>query len=232
VAVIQPDGYWDRPQAAQYDTPGRDVTEALKAHGVTLSLNVEAVIENLKALAPADRDALLADGIISDIDDGPAYDLFPNWSVVLRYHWTQTFPAAAVTKVHHDYENRPTGGIFGWQDPPVDDYVKDIAKQYCVDSGTSKAIAKALAANAQGSDPGYGLSDNIDYVLRTANSWAGPIKHFTLTLDKGDKANVISLCADGIKKVGPTTFRMEKTDFTPDKDLQILLVMPAGDQAQ
>ena len=65
---------------------------------------------------------------------------------------------------------------------------------------------------------------NIAYVLRTANSWAGPIGKFTLTLDKGDPANVISLCAEGVKKTGPTTFVIEKTDYAPDRDLEILTV--------
>ena len=75
----------------------------------------------------------------------------------------------------------------------------------------------------------FGLSSNIAYVLRTANSWAGPIGHFKLTLDKGAPSNVISLCAEGVKKTGPTTFVVEKTDFTPDRDLDILIVQPGQD---
>jgi hypothetical protein len=63
-------------------------------------------------------------------------------------------------------------------------------------------------------------------VLRTANSWAGPIGKFRLTLDKGAAENVISLCADGLKKTGPTTFVMEKANFTPTSDLEILLAKP------
>jgi hypothetical protein len=37
---------------------------------------------------------------------------------------------------------------------------------------------------------------------------------------------VISLCAEGVTKAGPTTFVIEKTDFTPDRDLEILVVQP------
>ncbi|MFM7446480.1 MAG: DUF4424 family protein, partial [Tabrizicola sp.] len=76
----------------------------------------------------------------------------------------------------------------------------------------------------------YGTAWNLSYVLRTANSWAGPIGKFTLTLDKGDPKNVISLCADGVKKTGPTTFVIEKTDYTPDRDLEVLIVQPMSDQ--
>ncbi len=227
VAVVQPDGWWDQPVAAQYDTPGKDVTALLQKYGLPLSLDGDKVQDAVTALAPEARDALLAAGVIGDYDDSAAFDLYAAWSIVLRYHWTQTFPAGAVVKVHHDYENRPTGGVFGWQDPPTEEYETDLARQYCIDPGTSKALAKAMGGTAD--EPGYGMSYDIDYVLRTANSWAGPIKRFTLTVDKGDARNVISLCAEGIKKIGPTTFRMEKADFAPEKDLQILLVQPGGE---
>jgi hypothetical protein len=228
LAVILPEAWWDLSSAAQYDTPGRDVTALLAAHGMSVTLDGGKAWEEVNALPPAARDALLAEGVIGDYDDGAGFDFYPNWSVVLRYHWTQTFKAGAVTKVHHDYENRPTGGVFGWEDPPEQDYLKDIARTYCIDAGTSKAIYKALA-RPDAQDGAWGMAYNIDYVLRTANSWAGPIGRFTLTLDKGEARNVISLCADGVEKTGPTTFVVEKTDFTPDQDLKILLVQPAGE---
>ena len=50
--------------------------------------------------------------------------------------------------------------------------------RYCIDDGTSRAIANRLGPD------GYGIAYNLAYVLRTANSWAGPIGSFRLTLDK------------------------------------------------
>lgn len=65
------------------------------------------------------------------------------------------------------------------------------------------------------------------YVLRDGEQLGGPIGRFTLTLDKGDPKNVISLCADGVKKTGPTTFVASiKTHYTPDRDLEVLVVQP------
>lgn len=239
VAVVLPDNWADQPAGALYDTPGKDVTALLKQYGLPMSLDGDAAMSAVTALAPEARDKLLAAGVIGNYaDDGKSFDLYPNWAIVLRYHWAQTFKAGADTKVHHDYQNRPTGGVFTWQDPPVDDYLKDMVKTYCIDAGTSKALAKAIQRKAlpasgdagsddtgEGSDD-FGMSYDIQYVLKTANSWAGPIKHFRLTLDKGEEANVISLCADGVTKTGPSTFQIDKTDFTPDKDLNILLVEP------
>ena len=69
-----------------------------------------------------------------------------------------------------------------------------------------------------------GMSYYVDYVLKTARTWNGPIKDFKLTIDKGKADSVISLCIDGIKKTGPTTFVVEKKDFTPDDDISILIV--------
>ena len=55
----------------------------------------------------------------------------------------------------------------------------------------------------------------------------GPIEKFTLTIDKGDPKNLVSFCWDGaVKKVGPTTFKMEAKDWYPpwDHELEILIL--------
>ena len=113
--------------------------------------------------------------------------------------------------------------MFVWSDPPKEEWTQEVAAKYCIDAGTSKGIMKALGAAG---DKGYtgGGASYISYVLRTANSWAGPISKFKLTLDKGHPKNIISLCADGVKKITPTRFVIEKTDYSPDKDLEVLIV--------
>lgn len=226
IAVIEPPYDPDRTESARYDAPGEDVTDRLRAAGLPLSVDLAVLEEKLSAMSMADKQRLWDAGLISSFGDGLGDTLYPNWSIVLRYHWTQTFPAGRDLRIHHAYENHPSGGVFGWE-IPVPDYLQDTVRRYCVDKGTSKAILKAIHQTAaDGSALDYGTSLNIDYVLRTANSWAGPIGHFKLTLDKGSPKNVISLCADGVKKTGPTTFVVEKTDFTPQRDLEILVVQP------
>ena len=229
IAVIKPPWQDGRPLAEQYDTPGREVTADLARLGIPLSLDGDAVVAALQALDDAARAEAQALGLVQDYDNGAGgQDSVPLWSIVVRYHWTQTFPAGQVVNISHEYENRASGGLFGWSDPP-DDYLLELVEQYCIDRGTSKAIAKALRqAEGDGQSTSMGMAYNIAYVLRTANSWAGPIGKFRLTLDKGAPGNVISLCADGIRKTGPTTFVMEKTDFTPQRDLEILVAVPMG----
>lgn len=222
IAVVEPPYEDGRPLAGQYDTPGRDVTADMARLGIPLSLSGEKVLAALAALTPEQKAEATALGL-AEFGDGYS---FPAWSVVIRYHWTQAFPAGQVLKISHEYENRSGGGLLGWSHLP-EDYMQGMVEQYCIDEGTSRALAKRLAQEpVDGEVYSMGMSWNIAYVLRTANSWAGPIKRFKLTLDKGTPENIISLCAEGIRKTGPTTFVMEKTDYVPNRDLEILIAMP------
>lgn len=228
IAVVAPEptGVWV-PSSTQYDTPGRDVTADLARLGLPLTLSAEKIMAALAALSPRQRDEASELGLAEFHDDGTQYGYaFPRWSILIRYHWTQTFPAGQTVRISHAYENRPPGGIFVWAHPP-EDYMQEIADLYCIDEGTSKGLMRALAQPPiDGEAQAVGLSWNISYILRTANSWAGPIKRFRLTLDKGAPGNIVSLCAQGIRKTGPTTFVMEKADYVPDRDLHILIATP------
>ena len=231
IAVIEPDWQEGRPASFHYDTPGRDVTAALAELGLPVTADIGAVEAALATLGPGARAAAEAAGLVEFYDAGEGLpEAWPKWSVVIRYHWTQTFPPGAAVRVEHAYDNRPHGGIFHWEHPAREEWMQEIAARYCIDEATSRGIARRLKPPA--GDPGgagYGISYHIAYVLRTANSWAGPIGRFRLTLDKGSEGNIVSLCAEGIRKTGPTTFVMERRDFVPDRDLEILLVAPFPD---
>lgn len=231
VAVMQEPWEEGRPLAEQYDTPGRDVTAELERFGIPMTLDYQAIADQLMALSDEDKAAIKATGIADFSEADPSIDYpaeaFGMWSIITRYHWTQTFPAGAEVRISHSYTNRPPGGLFYWSNPP-EEYQEYLVDQYCIDEGTSAAIVKAIKHPTDEEFGDFGVAYNISYVLRTANSWAGPIGKFTLTLDKGDVRNVISLCADGVKKTGPTTFVVEKENYTPTKDLEILIVQPGN----
>lgn len=224
IAVIEPPWDENRPLSDQYDTPGQDVTATLARYGIPLTIDARALSPLLLALPdPAKAElqtAGLAEFYEGDAANGFPTEAWPLWSIILRYHWTQSFPAGETLTISHEYENRPPGGLFGWTHPPQNDWEQDYQARYCIDDGTSRAIAKRLGPD------GYGIAYNLAYVLRTANSWAGPIGQFRLTLDKGAAQNVISFCASGVTKTGPTTFVIEKQDYTPDRDLEVLIVTP------
>jgi len=230
IAVVEELSDEPRPASQNYDTPGRDVTADMARLGLPLTLDIDAVRAALAALTVEQRLEAKAAGLV-DFYDPEAIDVADNtyalWSIVYRYHWTQTFPAGVELRVKHGYDNLPPGGLFSWTDPP-EDYQADLIDSHCIDAGTSRALIAALK-NPEGSDYGdLGTAYFISYVLRTANSWSGPIGTFRLTIDKGNPDNVVSLCADGVVKTGPTTFVVEKTNYTPDRDLEILVVVPAN----
>ena len=72
----------------------------------------------------------------------------------------------------------------------------------------------------------YLVENWISYILTTGGNWYGSIKKFTLIVDKGEEDNFVSFCGENVKKTGPTTFEMTKSDFYPDRELDILLLVP------
>ncbi|NWH09112.1 MAG: DUF4424 family protein [Alphaproteobacteria bacterium] len=203
-----------------YDTEGRitserDVTQRLKSLGVPTTYNAETVIAWFATLPAETQKALIAEGLFYEASEPGRYA--PAYSVSAIFHWTQTFPANSEVRIAHSYRPMPSGSVPGvWP---------DLEAQYCIDEGTKRGIEKTLAP--LGTEAGEGMmvvQYYLSYILSTANSWAGPIGDFTLTLDKGDPTSIISLCMDGIEKTGPTTFRVHKTNFKPERDLQIYLL--------
>ena len=65
-----------------------------------------------------------------------------------------------------------------------------------------------------------------DYVLTTGANWARPIGSFRLVVDKGKPANLVSFCADGVKKIGPTQYEVRHTNWRPTRDLHVLIIEP------
>ena len=53
---------------------------------------------------------------------------------------------------------------------------------------------------------------------------ARPIKDFKIVIDKGKPDRLVSFCLDNVKKISPTSFEVRMKDFTPDRDLKILLI--------
>ena len=66
----------------------------------------------------------------------------------------------------------------------------------------------------------------LEYILKTGANWLGTIGKFRLTVDKGSADNLVRFCMDGVRKVSPTQFVVEKQDFYPEKNLDILFLRP------
>ena len=59
--------------------------------------------------------------------------------------------------------------------------------------------------------------------------WARPIGDFRLVVNKRKPTDLISFCGSGIRKFAPTLFEMRQRNFTPEADLDILIMSRAGE---
>ena len=135
----------------------------------------------------------------------------------LTYYWTQKFPAGRTVVIEHTYKPAL------WQSYAPTLTPEDTAR-YCIDAGAHKAID----AIARGDSGKVYFANGLNYILKTARSWSGPIGDFHLTIDDGDARNVVVVCVDGLKKTGPTRFELRKKDFVPERDLLVLVVTSRG----
>jgi hypothetical protein len=93
-----------------------------------------------------------------------------------------------------------------------------------MDEAFVRAVQRRTAQRRLGYPP---FSESrIAYVLTTGANWSGPIGYFRVVVVKGRTDNLISFCANGVTKTGPTTFELVEENFLPDRDLEILLLVP------
>ncbi len=193
-----------------------DVTNELKALDIPLNPMADPTRKAVAALPTGKLAELVSQGAV--VIDGDTQQ--PAWTLKSAYYWSQMFPAHKPLQVSHSYIPA-VGATFysGGEEQAASNKIR-----YCIDDGTRSAMdAIAKAAKAKNF---LAEERHIQYVLTTGANWAGGIGTFHLTVDKGAPDNIISLCMDGIEKTGPTKFEAFKTEFSPDKDLDILIVTP------
>ncbi len=193
-----------------FDRQDDELTERLMALGVPESYDLAIIRAWFARLPAAERRALLAEGLFNAADLGP----MPMYWMSVRFYWRQTFPAGGEVSISHAY--RP---VLGATVPMLDRAMIDA---FCVDEDTQRSLRRAEGRNNG--------QQYLEYILKTAGTWRGPIGRFRMTVDKGDPHDIVSFCATGVKKTSPTTFVVEKRDYGPRDDIRIMFVDlgPAG----
>lgn len=149
----------------------------------------------------------------------------PCWTVEMKYHWTQTFPANSNVSIKHSYTPYYGGepGTFHWNmwtNKLEGDINERIVKESCLDQKTEKAIEKKMIGKLEV----YIYYTWVSYILTTANNWKTPIKDFHLTLEKSENA-IISLCFDHkLVKTSPNRFEADIENFVPKRDLEVYFI--------
>lgn len=207
---------------------GVDRTKDLVKLGVPLVPQALGADGAINALAPNDIDHLVHVGAV--VNWGGAGDnayYYPAWTLRSAYTWEAVFPAGEIVTVEHRY----TPGLGGTVATSVlsdEAAVQTEYERYCVDEPITAAVARNLE------DPDVYWSSPytetwLQYVLSTGANWAHSIGTFRLVVDKGDPANLVSFCAEGVTKTGPTTFEVVYEDFVPYEDINVLFLVRRPD---
>ncbi len=211
-----------------------DRTAWLKARSVPLAAHRPEATAALDALSKADKQAAVDLGIawVTEFDQGKGWEthLAPSWVLKTTFYWTQTFPAGKIVEVEHRYIPAVGGsvdtivGSSMWTED-YEGWATRHRKKYCIEPSFVAAVNRKRAKAPEGSMSGYS-EKRIAYVLKTGANWAKPIGDFRLVVDKGASDNLVSFCATGVNKIGPTRFEVIKKNYTPTGDLEVLILEP------
>lgn len=226
--TVEADGQAITPELQQRAyAKGVDVTDVLVEAGLPVSpLGYYSDAFDLAALPQATVADFVERGMATAYFDPEKGEYVPPvepvWTLKSTYWWRMRFPAGADVSVRHEYTPAVGGtvGVFFIDNAKLAAEYEDT---YCTDASFVRAVKKRQAAALARGEIGY-TERWLSYVLTTGGNWAGSIRNFRLIVDKGSEKNLVSFCGEGVKKTGPTTFEMEKTDFWPERDLDLLFV--------
>jgi hypothetical protein len=230
---VRADGAPVKPKVVQkVFARGADRTGDLDRLKVPLAPHLRSTDKVLSRLSPSAWDEMRSLGL-ADVDEysagaGMRKQLSPRWTLRTTYYWEQAFPAGKEVAVEHSY--KPSVGVsaqtlLGEPEAMKKERLKAYLRKYCIDQDFLAAIQRARqAANMQYGSPFS--EQRITFSLATETNRARPIGEFRLVVDKGHPANLVSFCADGAQKIGPTRYEVRKTDYRPTTDLHVLILKP------
>lgn len=210
---------------------GVDRSDYLKGLGLPLLSFGQAAADATDALDDTTTAELVHLGLAvkDEFDRGNGWEThyWPSWTWRATYTWEAVFPAGKTVTVEHRYKPS-VGGTVGvsFMGEPYEGYdpAAEYEAKYCIDDSLKNAVRKTMKDGEPYSAPFY--ESWLSYILTTGGNWGGGnIADFRLVVDKGAEDNLVSFCGDDVKKIGPTTFEMHKTDFYPEKDLDILILV-------
>ncbi|MBO0764072.1 MAG: DUF4424 domain-containing protein [Hyphomicrobiaceae bacterium] len=213
---------------------GVDRTADLERLKVPLAPHLRSTDQALSKLRPGDSDELRRLGLAGAeeyrVGGGMRKQLSPRWTLKTTYLWDQTFPAGREVAVEHSYMpsvGRSTVSPLRNPDAMRPAVLQDYMRKYCIDQDFIAAIERARQSTRR-QDGAPFSEERISYLLATGPDGARPIGEFRLVVDKGDPGNLVSFCADGAIKVGPTQIEVRKTAFVPRQDLHVLILKRQG----
>ncbi|WP_321338857.1 DUF4424 family protein [uncultured Cohaesibacter sp.] len=192
---------------------GRDYTDDLVSNGVPLHRFAPDYYDRLEDISDSAKEALAAKGLINWTPGEAWFD--KKWKVKATYYWWQDFPANSRTVLDHSYAPVVGGGVIDEQYG-----IRDNMEHFCIDDSFMRGFRRLLKKGGHETT----VSSEVRYILKTANTWLGPIGDFRLVIDKMQPDNLITLCINGIRKIAPTQFEFRARNYVPDQNLDIMVV--------
>lgn len=205
----------------------KDVSASIKTVGLPLLL-AGAQQNRIAELPKEARNRLAGEGLLipagTDVKGRQLHSA--GWTVKTSATRRQIFPAGQTVLIEHRYRTS-VGMSFdtvlrkGLRDnAAMEPEVKRYRTTYCVGDDLLRGLDR-IAGTAEENTAGM-RERRISYVLATGAN--GPVKDFRLVIDKGRPERLVSFCFDNVKKITPTAFEVRMKDFTPERDLKILLI--------
>jgi Domain of unknown function (DUF4424) len=204
-----------------------EITDLLMGLKVPLMPLGEATAAAIKQLSPEDRAKLAGTGYASIAGD----IVTPLWTLRSKFSRQQVFPAGKDILLQQSFTPSvgTASGIYFDKANLAGESLAQYQKKYCTDDGFLHAadlLAKRISeAKAKGGDMPDDLKARQSYFgYAFAKENLGPAGVFDLTIDKAFPDNLVSFCADGAKKVNSTRYELKKTNFTPDRNIDVLIL--------
>jgi Domain of unknown function (DUF4424) len=204
---------------------GRDITARLRSLGLPVSVldpKLQSVFFRLsrELRDQLEKEQLVVDEEYKGTSGKTEHYVWGFWDTQIQYYWHQRFPAGSSVTVLHTYKPVVGGSYIAWND----DGERSV-KPYCGNSATLERIAKLKARSPKRADNNAALLEReIQFILTTANSWSGPIRHFHLSVLLDHPDDIFVACTPGLKRTSPTRYDLYLSDFHPKSDLNFLFL--------
>ncbi len=194
---------------------GKEVTGILKTHEIPLVRPYWTLVDSLKALPEDTQRQLIAAGAI----EGEVGDVSPRWIAKSKFFFGQTFLPGTPVRIEHAYKPSLDISKMSFYSADMAPSPEQIAT-YCLTPAIASEITVREAKAAQSVHP-HMAQYSIGYILSTAKTWAGPIGRFRLIVEKQNENQIASFCLP-LQQTSPTRYEMERQDFVPDRDLDVV----------
>lgn len=203
----------------------RDVTARLRAAGLPVSVLLEPLNSALMKISPAERKQLEREGLIVQGDFNPPLSStgkkgwYAAWTMRVRFYWRQRFPANKTVTLTQTYQPVVGGSYIGsGNDGSLS------VKPYCGGAEALRQIEQVKQHHALNGGDFFLWERRINFILKTANNWSGPIRNFHLTVLSDDPEDITLTCTPRLKRVGATRYEFWQSDFHPSADLELMIL--------